>query len=77
MVSEKTTFEALLKHLDGKKTTMVIPGIRHDNGYVFVPESLTLENGQHFLLNKKIKILDYFEYHETQLPKIPYREDLH
>ncbi len=70
-------YTAVLKYFDGRQATMPIKGIKHDNGYILVPESIELSNGKRFLLNKKIKVLDYFEYMEYKWPVAPFRGDLH
>lgn len=72
-------FKAKLFFLNGVKINMLIPGIEKEDGLILIPESVTIDSGQFFKLDKGFRVLEYFKYDEIINKKIipPFREDLH
>lgn len=71
-------FKGMLKHVDGRQEMIAIPGVTGPDGTFFVPEHIDFQ-GKRFLLNKKIKTDEWFEYDESseKVGRAPFRDDLH
>lgn len=72
---KEAIYTAILKHNDGSEIKMSIPGTTDEDGSVWVPETITIDTGQTFKLDKAKDT--HFEYTESYKPKIPFSLGLH
>lgn len=67
-------YRGVIIYHDGRQEIVAIPNVIHENGNLYIPESIHID-GITFILDRGQKVEDYFVY--NQVPKVPYRMDLH